>query len=421
MRYFSILLLLCLLFCGEARGIGRHRRYQGPARSEVELMTRVLGCLQSKDTIGYYHLFPPFDTLWQMVMHNPDRSPEAIKELNDLREHPTVLINFDPFYNHAIVGRFAYVLKKGDDSGVHWNGLVTQRYELQKQGLSEGMQGLQRIAPERYKGYLFVRDMLGSTTYCITITEIQKIDGYFYGGQVLNVLEANSVDEFLRREENERRYQAKLEQQAIDASSDSVRMADSLKAKLVHTDSMKKDSVITAPAAGIAKTDTAKKNHLLLSVTVADEDTSKTRKEVIDRRYYSGMFDDEIPVKLYIRYMKDPSGKAKSWDALYKFGDMQQYVKLDVSQPSEGKWLFEEPVATMELELSEKVYTGTWTNGGNQTGYDVVLTQKSISQQKILDLDRILETGTWGKTDEQDIQEKKEPAHDKKEEDSGDQ
>jgi len=356
-----------------------------------------------------------------MVMHNPDRSPEAIKELNDLREHPTVLINFDPFYNHAIVGRFAYVLKKGDDSGVHWNGLVTQRYELQKQGLSEGMQGLQRIAPERYKGYLFVRDMLGSTTYCITITEIQKIDGYFYGGQVLNVLEANSVDEFLRREENERRYQAKLEQQAIDASSDSVRMADSLKAKLVHTDSMKKDSVITAPAAGIAKTDTAKKNHLLLSVTVADEDTSKTRKEVIDRRYYSGMFDDEIPVKLYIRYMKDPSGKAKSWDALYKFGDMQQYVKLDVSQPSEGKWLFEEPVATMELELSEKVYTGTWTNGGNQTGYDVVLTQKSISQQKILDLDRILETGTWGKTDEQDIQEKKEPAHDKKEEDSGDQ
>src|ERR1700743_788643 len=117
MRYCIVILLVCLLFAGND-AYGKKRSHRGEPRTEVGLMNNVLGCLQNKDTVGYYDLFPPFDTLWRMVMHNPNRTPEAIAELNHLKEYPTQLLEFDPFYNHNIMGRFYHVLQKGEDSGI---------------------------------------------------------------------------------------------------------------------------------------------------------------------------------------------------------------------------------------------------------------------------------------------------------------
>ena len=372
-------------------------------------MDKVLQCLKNKDTISYYYLFPPFDSLWKMVIHNPDPSAETQKELSKLRDHPTVLIDLDPYYNHAIVGRFVQTLKKGEDSGIQWQGLVMQRFELQKQELSQGMEGLQHIIPERFKGFLFVRDMMSATTYCITITEIQKINGFYCGGQVLNVLEAKDIDQYIARERAEQKYLDKMRRMAAEHKIDSIK-ADSVKAIVVTQDSTMVDSsktmALNAKAAKPVDTSKSKKN-LLLSVNAPDDEVNRQRREVVDRRYYKGKFDDEIPVELYVRYMKDANGKVtKYWDALYKFGDMSEYVKLDVSKTDENKWLFEEPVATMELDLNGKVYSGGWTNGENQTGYDAELTQTSISQTKIIQLDMILENGLWGKTNEQKIKEK---------------
>ncbi len=412
MRFLFIFLTCILLYWGQAQGIGRKHKYTGSPRTEVELMNRVLDCLRTKDTVSYYYLFPPFDTLWRMVLHNPDQSPETVKELAKLREHPTVLIDLDPFYNRTIIGGFVQTLHKGEDSGVQWRGIVMQRYELQKQGLSRGMEGLERVAPERFKGYMFVRDMLSSTTFCITITEIQKVNGFYCGGQVLNVLEANDIDEYLARENAERKYFARLKRLAEGHKDDSARSDSVLAfAARARADSVRADSVKKAGMAGIAKpkVDSAKiKRDLLLSSPTADDEASRLRREVVARKYYKGKFDEEIPVELYVRYMRDAKGKVTNyWDALYKFGDMEEYVKLDVSKTPEDKWLFEEPVASMELDLNGKVYTGSWTNGQNQTGYDAELTEKEISQKKISELDQILETGKWGKTDEQKIIEKK--------------
>src|ERR1019366_8816685 len=129
----------------------------------------------NKDSIGYFYLFPPFDSLWAFVMHNPDRSPEAIRELNHLKEHPKALLQFDPYYNRDIMARFINVLNKGEDSGIHWKSIVIQRYELSREVPSNDLIGYNRIAPERFKGYMFVRDLLGRLTFCISITEIQKI------------------------------------------------------------------------------------------------------------------------------------------------------------------------------------------------------------------------------------------------------
>ncbi len=418
MKFLFIFITCLLLYTTQAEAVGRRHRYAGSPRTEAELMNRVLDCLRTKDTIGYYYLFPPLDTLWKMVTHNADQTPEAQRELNELRDHPSVLIDMDPFYNHSIIGRFAETLRKGEDSGINWNGIIMQRYELQKQSPPRGLEGLRRIAPERYKGFLFVRDMLSSTTFCITMTEIQKVNGYFCGGQVLNVIEANTIDEFLLKEGNERKYLAKMQRLEQQRKDDSAR-ADTGVMSFAYRDSVRKDSIKTAKtkielAGPQLPPDTAKmKRDLLLSSSQAvDEDGNKMRKEVVDRKLYKGKFDDEIPVELYVRYMKDANGKVSNWDGLYKFGDMPDYIKLEINKGEDGKWVMEEPVGIMELELADKMYTGSWTNGDNQTGYDVELVQKDLSQAKMMKLDRILENGAGGKTNEQTITEKKDiPEH----------
>jgi hypothetical protein len=366
---------------------GRHK-YRGQPRDEVGLINNVLGCLTNKDSVSYYYLFPPFDSLWAMVIYNRDQSPDVVRDLNNLKAHPQSLLEFDPYYNHNIIARFINVVKKGEDSGIHWNNVVMQRYELDREvNTSQTLVGYDRIVPERFKGYMFVRDMLGRSTFCITITEIQKIRGYFFGGQIINILEASTVDEFIQKEADEKKY---FDWLAKNVKSDSSQI-DS--AKKVHADSVIAATKTTDP----------------LSIGSNDEDTAKVRREVVDRKYYEGKFDEEIPVKLFVRYMKDfKTGLISGYDGLYKFGDQVNYVKLHITKGADGKWMMEDdiPIGTMELELKNKIYTGSWTNNENQTGYDVVLTQTVAAEAIIEKLDRMLETGVYGRADEANSQPK---------------
>src|ERR1035437_3493166 len=161
MKYFIIIILSICMITGISNAYGRKHRFRGLPKTEVDLMNNVLGCLKNKDSLGYFYLFPPFDTLWHMVMHNPDHSPEMVQALNELKEHPQALIEFDPFFNHNIMARYCAVLAKGEDSGIHWNSIVMQRYELQKENITRKLAGYDKIAPERFTGYMFVRDLLG--------------------------------------------------------------------------------------------------------------------------------------------------------------------------------------------------------------------------------------------------------------------
>ena len=396
MRYFFVLLLPCLLLAGVHNAYGRKHKHRGEPKTEVDLMNSVVDCLSHKDTVSYFYLFPPFDTLWRMVTHNSDHSPEAEKQLSNLREHPQALIDFDPFYNHQIMGRFCGVLTKGEDSGVHWNSIVIQRYELQKQNLTQNLAGYDRIAPERFKGFLFVRDLLGRHTFCITITEIQKISGNYYGGQVINILEASSIDQFLAKEDQENKYFEWLATHPI-------------------TDTAKPDSAKTASADSLDDDGEKKKG----SLSANDEENAKNRKEVVDRKYYQGKFDDEIPVELYVRYMKDlRTGKVSMYDGLYKFGDQKDFVKLDIALAATGKWTMEDdpPVGSLELVLINRAYTGTWTNNENGAGYDVVLKQADIPEKKIEALDNILDKGLSGSASEESMPERQKTAEQKREE-----
>jgi hypothetical protein len=397
MRYFTTLLLILCLFA--VATLHAKQKYRGMPRTEVALINNIASCLKYKDSLSYFYQFPPFDSLWKQVMHNSDHSPETVKELNALREHPQSLIEFDPHFNPRIMGQFLEVLRKGEDSGIHWKNIVIQRYELHKQPLTRNLIGYEKIAPERFTGYLFVRDLLGRLTFCISVAEIQKINGYFFGGQVLNILEADNIDQFHHREQEEQRYFAWLAAHPPDemALRDSLRN-DSIKNGLIDT------SLIPSADTSI------KRKPSLLSVNPVDDEKSHARKEVIDRKYYEGKFDDEIPVKVFIRYMRDPKGIAVYYDGLYKFGDQQDYVKLTINKNADGKWMMDDetPLGSMELELKAKVYTGSWTNTENQTGYDVVLTQTDLPQKKLEQLDNILERGLSGRVDEEAREEKQE-------------
>ena len=110
--------------------------------------------------------------------------------------------------------------------------------------------------------------------------------------------------------------------------------------------------------------------------------------------------------------MKDlRTGVVSYYDGLYKFGDQVNYVKLNITRSPEGKWIMEDdpPVGTLELELANKVYTGSWTNNENQTGYDVVLKQSVMSEKKMELLDKMLETGIVGSADDPAIPIKPKP------------
>ena len=412
MKYFILFICSLCVITGISDAYGRKHRYRGLPRTEVDLMNNVLGCLKHKDSIGYFDLFPPFDTLWHMVMHNPDHSPEMQQALNELKEHPQALIAFDPFFNHNIMAGFCNVLQKGEDSGIHWNNVVMQRYELHKENLTRNLSGYDRISPERFTGYIFVRDLLGRLTFCINIKEIQKIQGFFVGGQVLNIMEASTIEQFMIKELEEKKY---FEWLAKHPKKDSIR-----------TDSLRKDSIKNALVDNDPPEDTgtvAKKPNLSVSGAEPDEEEkNKVRKEVIDRKYYEGKFDDEIPVKLYVRYMKDvKSGKILSYDGLYKFGDQEEYVKLNITINPLGKWIMEDdpPVGTLELELKNKIYTGTWANNGDQTGYDVVLKQADIAQDKMEQLEKILEKGTSGSANDEIIDPKEKKKAERKSADKG--
>ena len=405
-------MLVFLMMTGYAQAARHGRRYKKLPDSEGELVGRVLKCLQNQDTIGYFNLFPPFDSLWQMVMHNPDHTPEAQAQLSELKEHPRTLVEFDPYYNPSIMERFGYVLKKGNDSGINWSNIVLARYELEKAGPTRGMTGFDKVAPERFIGYVFIRDIGERSTFCVTLSEIQKFKGAFVGGQVNNIMEASTIEEYNRRVEYERNYYVK----ALSAGADSAIAA--AKADSLHNDSLKRGYI------KIAKTDSskvkadslAKKKAALMSGAAPDDDTLKIRREVVDRKYYEGKFDDEIPVELFVRYMRDPqNGSVMYWDALYKFGDQQNYIKLEVTKNGD-KWEFDDdpPVGSMELYLKNKVYTGTWINNESQSGYDAVMKETAVAPRKLEKMEKILEEGLSGRSDDPSAQEPAETGKKKK-------
>ncbi len=353
----------------------KHRQPVWP-KTEGQMMHKLLSTLQTKDTGSFFALFPTFDTLWSMVLHHTNKTPEVQKALDRLREHPQILVEFDPLYNHSIIGNYAHVLAKGEDSGLSWSNAVMARYELHLSEPTSTLRGYEQVAPERFEGFMFVNDGFNRVTFCIRVAEIQKIKGNFFGGQVLNVLRAKTTDEFLRKEQQERSFFAWLAE---------------------HPDTILID---TSAAAVAARADSTEEAQQKLK-TAEEEENKNKRREVIERRYFEGTLDNEIPLVLYIRFMKQLPGKPQQYDGLYQLGEHKRYLRLEISRSKDGKWIIEdeEGVGTMELTQNGKTFTGTWMNA-DDNGYDVLLRQTGAPEYKIEKLDEIIDQKLSGRLDE---------------------
>ncbi len=367
MRYFFICLCCFGLLCSNSVEARRHKKEKeptiepGPAKTEKELINKLVYVLQYQDSTTYSTLFPSFDTLWKTIMQFRDTNAMAMNEVGHLVRNAGFIKNYDPNFNPRIMQEFKSIMIKGEDSEVHWEHIVLVRYELKKMLLTRGKIGYDKIAPLRLEGYIFFKDMLTRETFGVAVKDIQVIKGMWYGGHLVDLQRASTEDEYIAKMREEERWLRAMVEQGVDL--DSFRRVT--------------DSIIQARRA-----------------LLFDSSAVVRHREIVDRKLYTGLFDNEIPVVLYIQYLK---GHCKepvcSYAAILKFGDEDDYIKLIVSRTPDGKWSFlEEPdISNMELTLDDKVYKGTWLSARDKTEYEVRLKEKLGGRKRIHFLDETLD------------------------------
>jgi hypothetical protein len=203
----------------------------------------------------------------------------------------------------------------------------------------------------------------------VGVRDIFTFKDKWYGGRLVNVLEAETIDEYLDKFAAERKIE---KEKLLNEMYGTVEIADV------------RDSVKPLAKAASDEED--------------DEDKEEMKKEVVERRYYKGSFD-ETGVELYIRGMKGTCMEpACSWEAMYRFQDMDDFIRLEVTRTPDGTWHFnEEPeVGSMELKLKGDKFTGTWMSLKDKTEYEVTLTeQKEVKGKKLMQMDTIMENNVF--------------------------
>jgi hypothetical protein len=353
---YPVLYIVILLFgCKAEYGYAQ-------AKTEKVHITYLLGSMQSQNSSVHSRLYPEFDT---MFMHLEKHNPQT--EVMNLRNDLTKIQKFDPAFNPDFTRDFDYVIKKGIDSGIHWREIILAGYELHKTALTRKLIGLDKIMELRFHGFIFVEDMLTRRRYCIAVKDIECMKGKWYGGHLINILEAKTIDE----------YEEKL---ALERK------------KMLHPELF----VIVKDTSGTAVADEDEKSFLSMSEYEDDEDKDKKpRKEVAERIYYTGMFDNEIPVEMYIRGLKGNCPEISCyWEGMYKFRDHDEFIKLIIERSPEGKWIMtEDPdVGSMELELIDGKFTGVWISLKDKTEYEVHFEEKKeVRSRKLMQMDDVIE------------------------------
>lgn len=340
-------LLICANPLQAQKGKLRKPAVDPYAKTEQALVNKLQGCLADRDAECYIKLWPGLDTMTMLVMQYADSNSSDFREAYAFQQDPVRIMRADSFFNAGLRADFDTIIKIGEAQGLHWESILPVRYELTKQ--RETRQRLyEKLAPTRFTGLLFFVDGLTRRTYGLSVTDVIEINKAYYGGQLGELYEAGNRDEW----EESRLYYRK------------------------HP---------------LALKDTTQK-----PVEHADEDqqerNEKTPQMVADRKYYTGYLDNEIPIQLYIRSLKGgcPQGVC-SWEAIYKFGDQDDWVMLTVTRSEGDKWQFveEPPNGSMELVLKGKTFTGDWDATDGQTGYDVKATEATPSEKKTKRLEEI--------------------------------
>lgn len=311
--------------------------------TESQLINRIDACISNEDPYCYLSLFPDLDTLTGMVMAITKPNSKDYQEMAALQRDPVRMMHADSLFHSRLKETFEAMIAQGKAQGIHWSSIVPVRYELLK-SVQTRNELYERLAPSRFTGYVFIMDPLTHKTYGYTVMEMLQIQNEWYGGYLGEVFEANTTDEY--------------EDMRIAARRERSKPKDTTAVAKADPENGEKDD---------------------------DEEEAEVQKMIVDRKFYTGMFDNEIPVQLYVRSLKGTCKEAICfWEAIYKFGDQDEYILLKVHKTEDGKWTFTEepPTGSMDLTLKDGVYTGTWTSTDGQTGYEVKLTEAPASPKK---------------------------------------
>lgn len=339
--------------------------------TEKELVQEIINSIQTADDSAYASLFPPYNMMAEAVYNYQPKDSIQIERINQIRRNLKELRQYDPELNTTIIERMNFVREKASDSGLHWGDILIAKYELDKQRLPYEQIGFELIAPMRMQGYIFVRDMLTRRRYGIAVRDIFLINDKWYGGLVLNILEGSSAAEYeesLRDEEKE------------------------LQRLLAYKEVGLLDSVLAAK-------DSLRK----LATGGFDDDEEDERpetmfKDIAERKFYTGYFDKEVEVELYVRGIKgNCPDLVCRWEAMYRFGDIDKFIVVDVEKRPDGTFVFtEEDMGVMEIQLHGDTFTGTWTALSDKTEYEVYLKHnESMKDRKLFKLDKTFEDLLW--------------------------
>lgn len=337
-------------------------------KTEKDLVNEIILNFQYPDDSAYTALFPDYTFMSGLIMqYQPKDSMEMVR-INKIRNNIRHIAQFDPELNKEILDMMDFVRQKGADSGIHWNDILIAKYELDKQRLPYELIGFELIAPIRMQGFIFIKDMLTRKRYGITVKDIYMMDGKWYGGRVINILQASNEAEYeesLRAEQKELQHMMKLKQEG------------KLDSFLAVRDSIRKHQ------------------ESLLKLEEEEEIVQEEKpKEIADRKLFLGYFDKIMEVDLYIRYIKGSCPEEIcSWEAMYRFDDMSEFILLDVEQKEDGTFVFtEDELGVMELKLQGNTFTGTWTSVTDKTEYEVYLKEiDAIKDRRLQKLDKEFE------------------------------
>lgn len=328
----------------------QYRSASAQSKSESDHIHRIIVSLQQTDSNAYADLFPAADTMTAITLRKAPSGSVEYEKAKLMRENPFFLVNQDTLIDKQAYEVFNSFIGMAKKTNIHWHDCILLRYELEALGKTRDAV-LEAIAPERFVGFIFIEDIRTHKHYGFTVSDIMKIDGNWYGGELNNLYEAEHKDE--------------------------------LKFQIGET--LKRLQKGIPDTTEIQKTAGSGNN---------DEEPGETKKQVLERKLYTGMLDDEIPVTLYIRSFKgDCPEAACSWDALFKFGDQDEYTKPEVSRNEQGKWVFteEESGAVMELTLKGGVFTGIFSATIDKVDYEAKLKETPLSSKKLEYLETIID------------------------------
>lgn len=329
-------------------------------KSEGELVMQTLTMLSNKDALGYKALFPDMDLISQAVLKQADTGSSEFRTMYYLRERPDEMNAYGQVLDSVLMSTFNNVLDEAAKMNIHWPHVLLARYELEKQRESRDAI-YEKVVPERFLGYVFIKDPVDNATYCYTIGDLMQIQGKWYGGTLTHIFEASTKFAY---------------DQQLAKYKEAKRKGKTFVWKEKDPDS-EEDS------------------------TQSQETKQGPLKTVVERKYYTGTFDNEIPVQLYVRYLKGtcPEGVC-SYEAVFKFGDQDEYVYMSVVK-TDNHWVFTEDPGTgvMDLQFKESVYTGAWTSSTDQTGYEVHLSETVPGNKKLRSLDQLFIDEPWKKSE----------------------